>query len=69
MALGATLGKAEVVKTWKSVMKALGFVYRENMFHLKDNDRSAPTLYNFDPKKLALRNVHDPCHDLNQEPV
>jgi len=36
VALGATLGKAEVVKTWKSVVKALGFVDRENMFHLKE---------------------------------
>jgi hypothetical protein len=30
------LGKADVVKKWKPEMKALGFVYRESMFQLKE---------------------------------
>jgi hypothetical protein len=31
-----TLGKADVVKAWKPELKALGFVYRDNMFQLKE---------------------------------
>jgi len=62
------LGKAEIVKKWKPDLKALGFVYRDIIFQLKETtNKPAPALYNFASKKLTLRNVHGSYHSLNQE--